>query len=131
MEENEEGPRKACTVFVVDDDVLVGRALRRVLLMTLKDRVNVTVFDSPVEALQALDASVDILITDYQMPRLSGPELIARGRQRHPALQVVLMSGDTGAAERLAAAAVDPSIRTMDKPFSKEALLALMAELMA
>jgi FixJ family two-component response regulator len=38
-------------------------------------------------------AEIDLLLSDGQMPSLSGPELAVRLRQRNPRLPVVLMSG--------------------------------------
>lgn len=46
------------------------------------------------EALQLLrDKRIDILITDIQMPRLTGIELVKRAREFVPNLLVVIVSG--------------------------------------
>ena len=130
MQESEEEPKRVWRVLIVDDDAGMARALRRGLSFHLKDRVVIDLATDGAEGLGKVDASLDILITDYQMPKMNGPELIMLARHIAPRLKVILMSGDTGAAERLAVAVKDPTIRTMDKPFAAAVLLALMAEMM-
>jgi CheY-like chemotaxis protein len=81
------------TVLVVEDEEEV-RALARDVLEMNGYRV--------LEALDAEDAvrlgeshpgTVDLLITDVVMPRMSGPELARRLRVRRPDLKVLCMSG--------------------------------------
>lgn len=130
MQENKDGSKKVWRVLIVDDEQQLPRVMRRSLNYHLKDRVVIDLAADGAEGLGKVDAFLDILITDYQMPRMNGPELIRLARRIAPHLKVILMSGNTGAVERLAEAARDPTILTMDKPFDVAVLLALMAKLM-
>src|ERR1035441_9350250 len=79
----------AGTVLVVDDDVrilaLTGEMLRiagyRVLKANIASEADL-VFERNA-------AEIDLLLSDVQMPSLSGPELALRLRQRNPRLPVV------------------------------------------
>src|ERR1017187_9962789 len=85
--------KPAGTVLVVDDDVhilaLTGEMLRlagyRVLKASIASEADL-IFERNA-------AEIDLLLSDVQMPSLSGPELALRLRQRNPRLPVVFMSG--------------------------------------
>lgn len=71
---------------------------------------------------QAHADEIDALVTDLQMPRLSGAELIRRARQRRPDLPVVVASAhpSEGTDDRELRSAVTASLR---KPFPATALV--------
>lgn len=80
-------------ILLVDDNSL-GLAARRSVLEELGHRV----FTSPTAA-EALELcgkhSIDVVVTDYKMPKMNGIELIARLRKLNPAIAVILISGFT------------------------------------
>jgi PleD family two-component response regulator len=85
-------------VLIVEDTESAGEALEMALL-AIPD-VCVTLMRSATEALQVLAAdggTVRALITDLNMPHMSGFELIERVRadSRHARLPIVVVSGDT------------------------------------
>ena len=90
--EAEASPRRAATILVVDDDDLV-LASTAAVLEDLGHRVVEAA--SGAAALQALaDGLVpDLLITDQAMPSMTGLQLIAEVRRRHPGLPVLLATG--------------------------------------
>jgi DNA-binding NtrC family response regulator len=77
-------------ILIVDDDSsvldLVSRTLRAYRLSLARD---------PDEALHVARSvgSLDLLITDYLMPSMTGDELIGRLRERWPALNVLILTG--------------------------------------
>jgi FixJ family two-component response regulator len=80
------------TVLVVDDDVsileLTGKMLRLAGYRVLETNI-------PSEAdliFERNTAEIDLLVSDVQMPSLTGPELAIRLWQRNPRLPVVFMS---------------------------------------
>ena len=88
-------------VLYVDDDPVMG-----VLVQTLLERAGyrVSCTDDPRAALDlacASDDPVDLLVTDYNMPVLSGLDLVRALQPRRPDLPVVLTSGYVSDAMRL------------------------------
>jgi PAS domain S-box-containing protein len=80
-------------VLYVDDDPVMG-ALVQALLARAGYRVSFT--EDPRAALDlacASDDPVDLLVTDYNMPGLSGLDLVRELQRRRPGLPVVLSSG--------------------------------------
>jgi CheY-like chemotaxis protein len=69
----------------------------------------------------ALRDSFDVVITDSQLPGLTGPELIARLRRRDPSVRIIRMSGSS--PDEKPPADVPSDIPTLFKPFQQEQLL--------
>jgi CheY-like chemotaxis protein len=88
----------------------------------------VTEVDGGPAALAALadGTVVDAVVTDLSMPDMSGRELAAAIRSRHPGLPVLLLTGDTDAeADGADVAAV------VKKPFQLDVLDAAVREVAA
>ena len=100
--------------LVVDDDPDVLETTSEMLQML---GFEVVTADSGVHGVELLEGSthVDILVTDFSMPGMTGIELIRRARTLNPALPCLLMTGfaDTG---NFAEAAAD-KITVLRKPY--------------
>ena len=111
-------------VLVVDDDPVLGAAMRRVL----RDHT-VTVVTAAAAALVRLDAGekYDVILSDMMMPEMSGMEFHAELVRRHPddAARVVFISGGTFTAGATAFLARVPNER-LEKPFELDTLRALV-----
>ena len=109
--------------LVVDDDELVRRMIERVLEI---DGHTVTLACGGAEALRALAARppAEIMVTDVQMPGMSGPQLVARARALVPGLRVLYVSAlpDRDAAPR-------DGDGVLGKPFAPQALRQAVADL--
>jgi CheY-like chemotaxis protein len=70
-----------------------------------------------------LEPSIDLVITDYAMPGMTGIELAKAIREIRPKLPVILA---TGFAEL--AAGDDPGLPRLDKPYRLDALAVAIAE---
>lgn len=106
-------------VFVEDDEdqvEVVPRVLRQL-------GYTVRAFTHSAEALAAVcggEVSVDVFITDYDMPGMSGVELARKLHACRPELPVILVSGRKGVAEFFESA---ENIRVfLSKPYNKDML---------
>lgn len=107
-------PRKC--VVIVDDDKSYGI----LLLQLLSDNLDcpVVVFSSPRAALAALPTlDPGVIVTDYDMPGLTGFELMERAAGLVPGVPFILITGNPidEAMERLVAAS--PVKAVVPKPF--------------
>ena len=108
-------------VLLVDDDDLALKSMQLVLKQ-LGHRV--TACGSAHEALSCLAQSrdtIDIVLTDFTMPRMSGLELAERIHKLQPQLPILLITGDAGKIDDNAAkqAGITDFI---DKPASSQEL---------
>jgi DNA-binding response OmpR family regulator len=121
-------------ILVVDDEVEVAEAIRRVLE---KAGFSVVVANGVTAGVQAAEMQQpDIVITDIIMPKSSGIELIKTLRDRHPRVRVIAISGGGSFGLRsykpdaltthayLAAARTAGTDEVLTKPFDMDDLLA-------
>jgi len=113
------------TIYVVDDDAAVRDSLRT--LLETHDRP-VRDFASPDTFLgEADEIPAGCLVVDYQMPAMTGLQLVAELRARGINMPAILITGwcDQKLKHRAAAAGV---VGVLEKPFPDETLLALLAK---
>jgi CheY-like chemotaxis protein len=117
-----ERPSRPATVLTVDDDFLV---LRNTALMLEDLGHQVIEAGSGADALKILAANtgVEIVITDQNMPGMTGVQLAAQIRQKWPGVKVVLA---TGYAE--VPAGEGARLRRLAKPFTQAALNTIISE---
>lgn len=83
----------AYRVLIVDDQKDVSRLLRSAL-ETIEQGLDVTEAPSGEEAiLEASRAKVDLLISDFRLPGITGVELMKKFRVRNPDVKVILITG--------------------------------------
>jgi FixJ family two-component response regulator len=116
------------TIFIIDDDDSVRRALRRLIRSV---GLNVSTFATAEEFLQApQELAPDCLILDVHLPGLSGLELqerlLTEGRGV-PIVFITAYAGEEGGERALRAGAV----AFLEKPFEEQALLDAVARALA
>ena len=104
-------------VLIIDDDELILSVLAQGLKSCTKEW-NVLTAENGREALKILDSvSVDLIVTDLNMPEMDGYELLTYTRRNRPDIQVVVMTADYSpeVEKRLLPLGVS---RCFEKPFS-------------
>ena len=117
------------TILLVDDDLSVVAMLQHALAQA---GYQVIVASDAMEALQRHEAergAVDLLITDLQMPQMSGQELARGLRKQRSDLPILFISGNPD-AEAILRAEAFPKSKFLAKPFMPSELLALLPELL-
>jgi DNA-binding NarL/FixJ family response regulator len=80
-------------VIIVDDDAAVLRSFKRALKLR-RPTWEVTTLSSSSEALQVLaQGPCDVFVTDYEMPRVDGVQLLCKVRLQYPGVHRVVLSG--------------------------------------
>ena len=117
MNEGSEAPLR---IMLVDDDPLVLMTLKRAL--TAEGHAVVATGD-PHKALTLLAGeAVDVLISDLDMPGMSGLALLAQVRQAHPAIVRILLTGAATLNSALEAINKGEVFRYLTKPWRTEEL---------
>ena len=124
-----EAPRGTETILLTEDERDVREVAREFL-----ESGGYTVIEARdgIEALGIVErheGTIDLLITDMVMPRMTGQELAGRLKEQRPKLRMLYMSGysERAAADSLRS---EPGVRLLAKPFSRSALLRTVHELL-
>jgi PAS domain S-box-containing protein len=112
-------------ILIVDDEPAVARSTGRFLQQAGFEVFTTT---EPQHALLLLERNrVDLIISDLNMPRMSGQQFWQAVRERHPRLasRIIFSSGDSS-AQRLQTFLVRSGCAWIQKPFRPEELLRLI-----
>lgn len=112
------GTRKL-NVFLVDDDAAITRLAERYLRAEFAGAISLTVFNDPLTARQAIDEQgCDLLLSDIQMPGLSGLGMLRFAKARNAWTQVIFMTGHSTwdcIAEAIENGAADYLLKPLDR----------------
>ena len=115
-------------IFVVDDEPILGRTVVRILR---DPAYAMHVFDDPLVALASIDESrPDLVISDHEMPQMTGLDLLRKIRARRPEVRTVMLSGGPLGDQVRAAVARGEIDRLVQKPCLNETLRAVVRELL-
>ena len=121
--------RKTALVYVVDDEPMVGDVVQAILKLGGFESV---LFADPKTAFQAISEAnpkPTLLLTDFQMPQMTGRELIQHCKKVHPALKTILYSGNVQ-EDTVAFYPARPD-RFLRKPFSPKTLIDMVQAVLA
>lgn len=107
-------------ILIVDDEKSIRLTLTELLQ---REGYKTLAVPDALLALEMMDQqSFDVILTDIIMPRMSGMELAARIREKDPAVQIIVMTGEP--TVETATQAVQSSVNDyLVKPVNKETLL--------
>jgi CheY-like chemotaxis protein len=111
------------TVLIVDDDPQILRLVQRILGGR---PVKVLSAPRPLEALRICESeTIDLLISDVQMPEMDGNRLADRVLKLRPETSVLLISG-----VKEASSVKNVRVKFLKKPFFPADLIRLLNELL-
>jgi DNA-binding NtrC family response regulator len=112
-------------ILLVDDD----NEIRQIICEFLENRNHtVTAVPDGLKALLYLDDHIDVIITDIQMPGISGIDLLRTTRERFPDLPVILITAHSS-FETAIAALRDKAYDYLQKPLKLRELLDIINRL--
>jgi CheY-like chemotaxis protein len=118
-------------ILLVDDDADFRKVTRRML-----ERAGHTVTEAPdgnIGMGHYREQPADLVIMDMYMPAVDGIEAIIRIQQEFPDIRIIATSGGGHMDQKdvLETAAQLGARRTLPKPFTRDALLAAVEEVLA
>jgi len=119
------GGRRHATLLLVDDDFLIGLSTTSLLEDLGHTVIKATSGDDALKVLRT-DRSVDLMITDYAMPGMTGVQLAEQARVLRPNLPILLA---TGYAELPATTSLE--LPRLSKPYQQRQLAEHIATLLA
>jgi HD-like signal output (HDOD) protein len=115
-------------ILFVDDDANLLMGLKR-SLHSMHEVWEMHFAESGRDALNLLDRSFDVIVSDMRMPGMTGLELLNIVQERHPQTVRILLSGESDRQSIL-----DSAIRShqyLSKPFEARQLKTLLSQTMA
>jgi signal transduction histidine kinase len=114
-------------ILLVEDDLDLKDMAAETLAGIGLEVISTDSAESALDIL-AIDGPFDTLVTDIMLPGISGIELVAKARESEPGLQVLYMTGHSGATGPRMPRQGDQVLR---KPYRPDALRLRVAELIA
>jgi len=109
-------------VLIVDDEEMVLTSIRALLL--LEGDYEVQSLSSPLEAVNFLRTeTVDVAVSDFLMPGMSGIQLLAQAKQLQPEATRVLLTGHADKASAIQAINEVGLFQYLEKPWDNAQLL--------
>lgn len=107
-------------ILVIDDEFEVRESIKNMLADVGVETVGVS---DAISALLTLKdhSDIDIVITDYRLPGLSGKDWIDIIRHYHPEKKVIVITAYDVAKEK-----VPDKVKVLMKPFNKSQLLEVL-----
>ena len=119
--DNTEQPR----IMVVDDEDMVITSIRAFL--TLETDWEVFGHTDPESAAEALKSqTVDVVVSDYLMPRMNGMQLLGKAREIQPEAARVLLTGHADKQSAIVAINEIGLYQYLEKPWDNAQLLLVL-----
>ena len=110
------------TVLLVDDEDMVITSLRAFL--ALETEYQIQGFTDPEAAIAYLKANpVDVVVSDYLMPRVSGIQLLKKAKELQPEATRILLTGHADKQSAIQAINEVALYQYIEKPWDNAALL--------
>ena len=124
-------PQRKVQIVVLDDDPTMIRLLCRMVERQLGPRVTVDAFTDPQVAWDWIQVNCcDILVSDLQMPKLHGLDVLRLVKQRDAWTQVIFVTGRS-TVDKIDAAIEQGASDYLLKPLDKDELILVLEHAIA
>ena len=114
-------------IVLVDDEEMILTSIRTLLM--LEADYDVACFTSPLEAVRHLENNaVDVTVSDYLMPGMTGIQLLAEAKRRQPEAARVLLTGHADKASAIQAINEVGLFHYLEKPWDNTQLLLVIQQ---
>ena len=118
MAEESRQPR----IMLVDDEEMVLTSVRAFL--SLETEYEIMTFSNPVEAAERLkNGGVDVVVSDYMMPHMTGLDLLRRSKELQPETTRILLTGHADKQSAIQAINEVGLYQYLEKPWDNAQLL--------
>jgi DNA-binding NtrC family response regulator len=119
------GTNEKASVLIVDDEEMVITSVRAYL--QLETDYEIHGFTQPEQAIKHMENNqVDIAVSDYLMPRISGIQFLARAKQLQPEASRVLLTGHADKQSAIQAINDVGLYQYVEKPWENAQLLLII-----
>lgn len=110
------------SVLIVDDEDMVTTSIRAFL--QLETEYDVYGFNDPVQAVRHLETNpVDVIVSDYLMPKLNGIQFLSKAKEYQPEAARVLLTGHADKQSAIQAINEVGLFQYLEKPWDNSQLL--------
>ena len=107
------------TVLLVEDNLTIRKLVCQILRWKNFEVLDAGSGDEALALLEASPHAVDLILTDVDLPGMSGTDLVGRLQPMQPQARVLYMSGENQPI---------PDAHYLEKPFTPDRLLASVQE---
>ena len=114
-------------IVLVDDEEMFLTSIRTLLM--LEADYDVTCFTDPREAVKHIEKNpVDMTVSDYMMPGMTGIQLLAEAKRHQPEATRVLLTGHADKASAIQAINEVGLFQYLEKPWDNAQLLLVIPQ---
>jgi CheY-like chemotaxis protein len=119
-------------IVIVDDSPAYGDLWSNFIIERYEDRAQVETYNHPYEALPKIDASIDLLIVDLEMPGMDGKKFVDYARQKGLSPRRIIVTSSHSADELHQRFRLGEAIAVINKTEAKqqEAFLMILDSVM-
>ena len=119
------GTNEKASVLIVDDEEMVITSVRAYL--QLETDYEIHGFTEPEQAIKHMETTqVDVAVSDYLMPRISGIQFLGRAKQLQPEASRVLLTGHADKQSAIQAINEVGLYQYVEKPWENAQLLLII-----
>ncbi|MEA2491499.1 MAG: hypothetical protein QOH21_3291 [Acidobacteriota bacterium] len=125
-------PRPRKRVVIVDDSPAYGDLWSNFMLERYPESADVETYSHPYDALPKIDASIDLLIVDLEMPGMDGKKFVDYARAKGLSARRIIVTSSHSADELHQRFRIGETIAVINKtdPKQQEAFLMILDSVM-